>query len=1262
MKIKYLFFSFFVVVSAWCSAQNAYSTSHKLNWTGIEKWFADSSSVQVISFQNAHYPSENRLPYFNYRIPAGNYSYKVVLSNSVFEAVSTEEARILSDAAVFSSEPVMETRYLVDRGSRLFDVQILPFVFRDGKFFKLISFDLSISETALPQQEKNAFTHSFASSSVLAQGKFVKVKLAETGIYKLTYEDLVSMSINPANVRVFGYGGGVLDQNFTQTKPDDLPEIPIWMEKGSDGIFNSGDYILFYAQGVVRWSFDKNKSMFVHKNNSYSQYGYYFITSDAGVGRKIESKNIEVPADATIYQVDEFTDYQLYEKDLQNLTKSGKEFYGETFSNTLSYSFTFNFPNVIKSNTLKLSIDVATSSMENSSFSLNLNGSQNKTLSVIKNSGDNYEMPKSASAIYTLTPDNDILTFNITYNKSTSTSTGYLNYIEINARRKLIMQGVAMRFQNVDFLGKSAYNAYTLSNANSNVQIWDITDPQNIYRVATTSLPDNKLSFVASGNEFHQYVAIDPTSGTSFAKPEIVGVVANQNLHALQPSDLVIITHPDFLSQAESLAQTHRDKDGLSVNVATTEQVYNEFSSGTPDATSYRWFVKMLYDRAYETNNTADLPKYLLLFGRGSYDNRGIVPNSGDNLILTYQADNSLVLTSSYVTDDYFGLMDDSEGTQVPSDLLDVAVGRFPVTTAQQASDVVNKTINYIENKEKGIWKNQICFLADDGDNALHMRQSDSIAVTVAKNVPAFQINKIYLDAFVQEVNASGQSYPLARSRFHNLLRSGMFLLDYTGHAGYAGWTNENILTTADVKSLSNKNLPVWMAATCDFLQFDVKPVSAGEYVILNSVGGGIGLFSAARPVYALQNFYINKYFVENLFKKNGDYPRVGDAVRLAKNSIGTENNKLSYIYLGDPAVRLNYPDQYKVITSKINDSEVLGKDTLKALSTATVSGFIADQNGNKVSDFNGTVEIVVYDKVEKITTLNNEGDGTLTYYDRSNTLFSGKVKVVNGEFTFTFLLPKDIKYNYGSGRINYYAYDETNNYEAQGYFENFLIGGSSTNLPNDNIGPEIDIYLNSPEFVSGGKVNETPLFVANISDENGINTVGSGIGHDLLLTVDNDPNKTYILNDYYTAAENSYQQGTVSYKLSTLPEGKHTLTFRAFDLLNNSTSDTIEFEVVKGLAPVIFSVYNYPNPVREQTKFVIQHDRPETLLTTTVEIFDLSGRKIWMFSQTSADEVTWNLTTSNGEKVQKGIYLYRVSIRTENSSLTSRTNKIIVF
>ncbi|HPQ13230.1 MAG TPA: hypothetical protein PLQ60_07155, partial [Paludibacteraceae bacterium] len=416
-------------------AQNTITTSHKLIWKGIEKWYADSSSVQVISFQDAHYPYENRLPYFNYRIPAENYSYKAVLTNTVFEAVNTEEAAILSDKAVYSSEPVLETRYLVDRGSSFFDVQMLPFVFQNGKFLKLISFDLSISKTALPQQAKNAFTHSFASSSVLAQGKFVKVRLADSGIYKLTYEDLVAMGINPSNVRVFGYGGGVLDQNFTQTKPDDLPEVPIWVEKGSDGIFNAGDYILFYAQGVVRWEYDNGKSMFVHKNNSYSQYGYYFITSDAGIGKKIESKPIELPANATIYQVDEFTDYQLYEKDIISLTKSGKEFYGETFSTKLSYSFAFYFPNVVKNNTLKFAIDVAASSMSNSSFSINLNGSQSKTLSVTKNSGDNYEMAKSAFAVYTFTPDDETLTFNITYNKSTSTSTGYLNYLEVNARR-----------------------------------------------------------------------------------------------------------------------------------------------------------------------------------------------------------------------------------------------------------------------------------------------------------------------------------------------------------------------------------------------------------------------------------------------------------------------------------------------------------------------------------------------------------------------------------------------------------------------------------------------------------------------------------------------------------------------------------------------------------------------------------------------------------------------------------------------------------
>jgi hypothetical protein len=672
--------------------------------------------------------------------------------------------------------------------------------------------------------------------------------------------------------------------------------------------------------------------------------------------------------------------------------------------------------------------------------------------------------------------------------------------------------------------------------------------------------------------------------------------------------------------------------------------------------------MKMLYDRAIATNNTEDMPKYLLLLGRGSFDNRKILPNSGDNLILTYQAENSFVTTLSYVTDDYFGLLGDNEGAQVPSDLLDIGIGRFPVSTVDQANDVVNKTIGYMQNKDKGSWKNQICFLADDGDAALHMTQADSVAVSVARSNPAFQVDKIYLDAYSQEITASGESYPLAKNRFQDLLRSGMLLVDFTGHAGPSSWTNEQILTTADIMDLSSKHLPLFVGATCDFLQFDIKSISGGEQMLLNSAGGGIGILSAARPVYASENFTLNKLFCDNLFKKvGGKQQRIGDVLKFAKNNVGAEINKLSYVYMGDPAVKLNYPTKYKVVTTKINDRFVLGNDTLRALSVATIKGCIADDDGTKIADFNGNLHVVIYDKIQKITTLNNHGDGAITYSDRPNTLFSGDAIVKDGEYSFSFMLPKDIKYNYGSGRMNYYAEDDLHDYEAQGVFESFIVGGTTNNLINDTSGPEVLMYLNTENFVSGDKVNETPLFIANINDVSGINTVGSGIGHDLLLIIDKDPMQSFILNDNFQALVNSYSAGTIKYKLPQLDNGKHTITFRAYDLLNNSSTTSIEFEVKKGLTPTIFSVANYPNPFKKSTRISVIHDRPETILKTTVEIFDIVGKKIWSFDEPSADDISWDLSSVSGVKIKSGVYLYRVSIKTINSDLYSKTNKMII-
>ena len=1261
MKIKTSLLLLSVLFVTGLHAQITTLTSHILNWNAMTTWRAGTSTIQVISFDSAQYPNTTHFPYYCQRVkydPA--FSYNAELKKTVFIPLTAEENNALSGSNLIASDPEIKTNILIERGTGTLNVQIFPFVKRNGNVLKLLSFDLQISRTSLPQKIAAVNNRTYTTTSVLNQGKFVKIKIINSGVYKLTYDDLTAMGVDPANVRIFGYGGAMQDESFLNPKPDDLPEVAVYMNKGADGVFNSGDYILFYGQGINKWSYEKNRSMFTHNINTYSGFGYYFVSSDAGTGKKIVDKTIVVPDGATVNPVEEFTDYKVYEKELVNVSLSGKEFYGETFNEITSYVLPFNFPNVVQTNSTKIRLNVATNSISSSTFTLNLNGNQTKTISLPKTSDPQYQMGVEDSLVTTYTPQADAFNFNIVYNKSSSTSVGYLNYLEVNARRHLTINGSSMQFQNVDYLGKSSYNQYLLSNANAKVLIWDITDLQNISSIPTGT-SNGKLNFIDSGNNVKSYLAIDPTASADFPTPAIVGVVPNQNLHGITQADMVILTHPAFLSQAQTLAQAHRDKDKMTVEVVTTDQVYNEYSSGTPDATAYRWFMKMLYDRALQSNRTG-MPKYLLLFGKGSYDNRKLRSDSGDNLILTYQAKNSLYLTESFVTDDYFTFLDDSEGPEDAYNLMDIGVGRFTATNVQEATDVVNKTIGFMANQGKGYWKNQLCFVADDGDGAVHAQQADGIAQSLYSKFPDYQIHKIYMDAYQQVSSASGQSYPVAKNQLLNLIQSGLFLLNYTGHANWNGWGNELILTLNDIKTLANTHLPLFVAATCDFVEFDNQVFSAGEEVVFNPIGGGIGVLAATRPVLSDPNYTLDKMFCETLLaKQNGEHIPLGDIIVSAKNSIGTGINKLSYVLIGDPAIKLNYPTKYNVITTKLNESTALGSDTLRALSVATVEGIIADDNGTKINDFNGILHAVVYDKAQKITTLNNEGDGSMSYTDRLNTLFSGDVKVVKGAYSFSFMLPKDIKYNYGGGRINYYATDDTNDYEAQGFYENFIVGGTNNIIKNDTDGPKADIYLNSESFVSGDKVNETPVFIANVNDSDGINTVGSGIGHDIMLTIDHDPSQSYVLNSYYQANTNSYTSGVVNYKIPLLADGQHTLTFKVWDLLNNSTTDSIKFEVVKGLAPEIFRVYNYPNPVKTETKIIVIHDRPETILKTTVEIFDISGRKIWSFSQTGADNISWNVLSNNGYKVKTGIYFYRVSIKTMNSESTSKTNKMLI-
>lgn len=1019
------------------------------------------------------------------------------------------------------------------------------------------SFDVE-QNNAQKLQEKNSESFpDYASNSVLAQGKFVKIRIAESGVYKLTYEDLNSMGITPANVRIFGYGGAVLNQSLALNKIDDLPESAIWMEKGNDGVFNSGDYILFYAQGVNSWSYDKTKEMFTHRANTYSDAGYYFVTSDAGTGKLIMDKSYVLPDSPTIQAVDEFVSFQVYEKDLVNLINSGKEFYGETFSSVTSYNFPFTFPNSIGANSVKVRLDVASTSYPKSAFTLKLNGEQSQTLEVpASNIFDPFEKAKGASTIFSFTPQSDSYGFTLEYNKSVPASIGYLNYLEVNARRQLKMVGTVMPFQNVDYLGTNVFVSYQLSNVNANIQIWDITDPTNISRMITENTT-GKMTFVAPGNEVNHYIAIDPTASANFAKPEILGTVENQNLHGIAQADMVIITHPNFLAPAETLAQAHRQKDNLTVAVVTADQVYNEFSSGTPDAAAYRRLLKMLNDRSKLINTPNTNPKYLLLFGKGSFDNRKLISDSGDNLILTYQADNSLVKTYSYITDDYFAFLDDNEGVNLHSDNMDVGVGRFPVSTVQQANDVVNKTIAYMNNTEKGHWKNNLCFVADDGDMGLHAIQADSLASMVGRSNPGYRINKVYIDAYQQVSSPIGERYPEAKNDLLKQLEAGQLLFNYTGHGGDYFLTFEQILTETDISALTNNRLALWYGATSSFTMFDTKIVSAGERAILNPNGGGIGVFSGARLTYASQNFGLNRAFYNNIFKKvDGKQLRIGDIIRMSKNELDREINKLSFIYLGDPAIKLNYPSPYKVLTTQINNNTVFGTDTLKASSTHTIQGIIADDSGNQITSFNGNLQLELFDKIQRIPTLNNDKEYIninsgvpFIFSDRPVALHSGDVPVVDGAFSYSLKMPEEIDTNFGTGRIIYYANDDINNNEAQGYFENFIVGG--------------------------------------IGLTDGVN----------------------------------------------LPKA----------------SD-------KG-----FTVTNYPNPVSQMTRFELNVENSASIIDVTIEIYDISGRKIKTISQATADNLTWDLSTHSGSKAKAGLYMYRVILKTYDNQIISDNNKLVV-
>ncbi|MDO4160026.1 MAG: type IX secretion system sortase PorU [Prevotellaceae bacterium] len=818
--------------------------------------------------------------------------------------------------------------------------------------------------------------------------------------------------------------------------------------------------------------------------------------------------------------------------------------------------------------------------------------------------------------------------------------------------------------------GKSVTGNYSVSDLSSS----------NTVTITTLSGGPARLDYISI---YHDSIRQRPIlANTTFSAPEYVYNITNQNHHADGAADMIIIVPTSGIlnTQAQRIKELHEEHDSMTVRIVPADELYNEFSSGTPDANAYRRYLKMLYDRA-ETED--EMPSYLLLFGDCVWDNRLNTTEcsslDADNLLLCHESENSFSATDCYVDDGFFCLLDDGEGGQpARSDKLDMAVGRFPVRDATEAKIMVDKTIAYVENENAGSWQNIMMFMGDDGNSNRHMTDANQMATLVESINPAFYTKRVMWDAYTRVSSSTGNTYPDVTKVIKQQQNSGALIMNYSGHGSETQISHEKVLSITDFAEFTNTNQPLWITASCDIMPFDSQESNIGETAVLNENGGAVAFFGTTRTVWVDRNNAINQAYLNALLTPvSGKYISIGEAQRQAKNNLITSRrdttvNKLQYSLLGDPALVLNVPLN-RVVIDSINGIDLVNGDSIPSLSAgsiATITGHINNADGTEDTSFNGVVNAVVRDAEKLVTCKLNDtsSDGAstpYTYYDRTTVLYNGSDSVRAGTFTITFAVPMDIDYSNESGMINIFAVNESTLESVNGYSEDFIVGGSSS-VNNDSIGPSIYCYLNSTSFTNGDKVNTTPYFIAQVYDKDGINASGSGIGHDMVLVIDGEMSKTYTLNDYFEYDFGSYTSGNVYYSIPELETGTHTLKFRAWDVLNNSSTAELTFNVVEGLTPNVNSISCTPNPATTNTKFIVNHDRSGSSVNVGIEVFDMTGRLVWKNQEddvttTGAYTYTWDLTNGNGGKLNTGVYLYRVKVSSSGTGYTSKARKLII-
>ncbi|PWD99906.1 type IX secretion system sortase PorU [Marinilabilia rubra] len=1173
-----------------------------------------------------------------------------------------EDSKLLSDITNEDLGDEAVHRIVTIQKKSFLEIEIVPFSFSNDNAFKWkklthFTVDISYSPTSPPASLKSGKLK-YANNSKLAGGKWVKIGTTERGIHKIPYATLENWGFtNPGQVQVYGNGGDIVPMDNSKNRPDDLPVV---------SCMHANNAIYFFSTGLWRWQWNQDLNIFEHQAHPYSSLAYFFLSE---TDNAVKSPEVAEEIIAPQTHVTRKFDYLFFhEKNDENILKSGNQWFGEKFNTSITLKRDFNIvaPLIDTNSEAAFYTQVAGRANSTQAFNISINGVQQdpvyiNTVSMSDYLGYYLRLADKKMVFY---PESTDLSITYEYTNTGSTSIGWLDYFIVNARGNLDLASGSFIFRDHTTVGDDNITSYEIDNPGQEVIIWDVTNPVTPVKLQVTT-SDNKASFKDYSDTIKEYVAFSPD--LDFPVPEFIEETPNQNLHGASPADMIIVAPKEFKGQATRLANLHRQHSNLEVLVAERDQIYNEFSWGHPDPTAIRSFMKMLYDKAGDNSN--DLPELLLLFGDGTFDNRYSNDKPAAPLP-TYQSDNSIYQTKTYVTDDYFGFLDDEEGENLRTDRLDIGIGRFPVNTIEEATAAVDKSEAYLTAQEDGKWKTRLTFIGDDGDFNIHTRDAERLTQKISTGHPQFDINKIYFDAYKMTSGAVGKEFPEAKTKVQQSIAEGTLILNYTGHGSENNLAHERIITKTDINNWTNLDkLPLFVTATCEFSRFDNHyHTSAGEEVFLNNNGGGIALLSTTRIVYSSLNFTLNNAFYNHAFEydTNGQPLRLGEMMRRTKIESGANTNKLNFTLLGDPALRLIYPAD-EVITAELNTKSVSTNqsDTIRALSHNSVFAKVTTPNGDVINDFNGTAFVTVFDKAVDTQTLGNGGNEPFEYEEFSNILFKGRATIENGSFSINFVVPQDIRYNYDHGRISYYALADDGR-EAAGAFNGLVIGGISSDTAFDAQGPQMDLYLNHSGFQNGQSTGPSPMLYANIFDDSGINTSGIGIGHNITLVIDENTNNPLILNDSFVANIDEYQTGQVIYQLPALEEGNHTLSLKVWDNYNNSTTETLTFKVASDHGINIRNFAAYPNPVSpgEEVYFTMQIDAPNSILNTTIQFANAAGA----VTGTVEDELISNgnfigpyrLPLEKSGWNRSGICFVRLILKTQNGKESSATLKLV--